>query len=129
MAVIVTNQPAALAAKAAGDDHSDRLRDGSDPVSDGLVASLNRPGGNVTGVVFISSALGAEAAGAVASACPKATMIAVLANPVNPETEADRRDVQTAAQEFGLQLILSDVAASATSRQPLRPSSNMGQAD
>ena len=108
-AVIVTNQPGALAAKAAGTTIPIVFASGTDPVSDGLVASLNRPGGNLTGVVFISSALGAKRLEILRQLAPKATMIAMLANPVSAETEAERRDVQTAAQEFGLRLVLSDV--------------------
>ncbi len=128
-AVIVTNQPGALAAKAAGTTIPIVFASGTDPVSDGLVASLNRPGGNLTGVVFISSALGAKRLEILRQLAPKATMIAMLANPVSAETEAERRDVQDAAQEFGLRLVLSDVLARATSRQPLQPSSSVGQAD
>ena len=99
----------ALAAKAAGTTIPIVFASGTDPVSDGLVASLNRPGGNLTGVVFISSALGAKRLEILRQLAPKATMIAMLANPVSAETEAERRDVQTAAQEFGLRLVLSDV--------------------
>ena len=108
-AVIVTNQPGALAAKAAGTTIPIVFASGTDPVSDGLVASLNRPGGNLTGVVFITSALGAKRLEMLRQLAPKATMIAMIANPVSPETEAERRDVQNAAQEFGLRLVLSDV--------------------
>ena len=109
-AVIVTNQPGALAAKAAGTTIPIVFASGTDPVSDGLVASLNRPGGNLTGVVFISSALGAKRLEILRQLAPKATMIAMLANPVSAETEAERRDVQNAAQEeFGLRLVLYDV--------------------
>jgi len=107
--VIVTNQPGALAAKAAGTTIPIVFASGTDPVSDGLVASLNRPGGNLTGVVFITSALGAKRLEMLRQLAPKATMIAMIANPVSPETEAERRDVQNAAQEFGLRLVLSDV--------------------
>jgi len=107
--VIVTNQPGALAAKAAGTTIPIVFASGTDPVSDGLVASLNRPGGNLTGVVFITSALGAKRLEMLRQLAPKATMIAMIANPVSPETEAERRDVQNAAQEFGLRLFLSDV--------------------
>ena len=108
-AVIVTNQPGALAAKAAGTTIPIVFASGTDPVNEGLVASLNRPGGNLTGVVFITSALGAKRLEILRQLVPKATMIAMLANPLSPETEAERRDVQNAAQEFGLRLVLYDV--------------------
>ena len=53
----------------------------------------------------------------------------MLANPLSPETEAERRDVQNAAQEFGLRLSFTMFSARATSRPPLQPSSSVGQAD
>jgi ABC-type uncharacterized transport system substrate-binding protein len=99
--VIVTNQPGALAAKAAGATIPIVFASGTDPVNDGLVASLNRPGGNLTGVVFITSALGAKRLEILRQLVPNATMIAMLANPISPETEAERRDVENAAKGFG----------------------------
>jgi putative ABC transport system substrate-binding protein len=83
---------------------------GSDPVRDGLVASLNRPGGNVTGVVFFSSTLGAKRLELLRQLVPKATTIAVLVNPNTPEMEAERRDVQAAAQAVEQQLIWHDAS-------------------
>ena len=62
-------------------------------------------------MIFITSGLGAKRLELLRQLVPKATMIAVLVNPISPETEAERRDVQTAAQEFGLRLVLSDVSA------------------
>ena len=109
MAVIVANVNAALAAKAATTTVPIVFVTGSDPVRDGLVASLNRPGGNVTGVVFLPAVRG-EATGAVAPARPRATTIAVLVNPRTPETEAERRDLQAAAQAIGQQLFVLDVS-------------------
>ena len=84
---------------------------GSDPVQDGLVTSLNRPGGNVTGVSFFSSALGAKRLELLRQLVPSATTIAVLVNPDNPNTEADRRDVQAAALAIGQQLIVLDASS------------------
>jgi putative ABC transport system substrate-binding protein len=107
--VIVTNQPGALAAMAAGTTIPIVFASGTDPVSDGLVASLNRPGGNLTGVVFITSALGAKRLEILRQLVPKATTIAMLANPISKETEAERRDVQNAAQAFGHLLFVFDV--------------------
>jgi putative ABC transport system substrate-binding protein len=107
--VIVTNQPGALAAKAAGTTIPIVFASGTDPVSDGLVASLNRPGGNLTGVVFITSALGAKRLDILRQLVPNATMIAMLANPISPETEAERRDVENAAKGFGHLLAVYDV--------------------
>jgi putative ABC transport system substrate-binding protein len=79
------------------------------PVRDGLVASLNRPGGNVTGVVFISGDLGSKRLGLLRQLVPKATTIAVLIYPNTPETEAERKDLLAAAQATGQQLLVIDV--------------------
>ena len=84
---------------------------GSDPVRDGLVASLNRPGGNVTGVVFFTSVLGAKRLDLLRQLVPKATLIAMLVNPGSPDTEAEQRDVQAAAQAIGQQLITLDASS------------------
>ena len=77
---------------------------GGDPVRDGLVASLNRPGGNVTGVSLFRRRVGAKRLELLRQLVPKATTIAVLVNPDNPDTDAERRDVQAAAQAIGQQL-------------------------
>jgi putative ABC transport system substrate-binding protein len=82
---------------------------GSDPVRDGLVASLNRPGGNVTGVVFFTSVLGGKRLELLHQLVPNATMIGMLVNPNTAETERERNDVQAAAQAIGQQLIILDV--------------------
>ena len=84
---------------------------GGDPVRDGLVASLNRPGGNVTGVVFFAAVLGAKRLELLRQLVPKATTIAMLVNPNTSNTEAERRDVQAAAQAIGQQLIILDVSS------------------
>jgi putative tryptophan/tyrosine transport system substrate-binding protein len=108
VAVIVGNQLSALAAKAATSTVPIVFAYGGDPVIDGLVASLNRPGGNVTGVVFILGVLGAKRLELLRQIVPKATTIAVLVNSNSAETEAERRDVQAAAQALGQQLIIRD---------------------
>jgi putative ABC transport system substrate-binding protein len=111
VAVIVVNAPSALVAKGATTTVPIVFATGSDPVKDGLVASLNRPGGNVTGVVFTAGALGAKRLDLLRKLVPSATTIGVLVNPNSPETEAERRDVQAAAQAIGQQLILLDVSS------------------
>ena len=109
-AVIVGDTTSARAAKAASTTVSIIFATGADPVRDGLVASLNRPGGNVTGVVFFNAVLGAKRLELLRQLAPKAPTIGVLVNPSNPSAEAERRDVQAAAQALGQQLIVLDVS-------------------
>jgi putative tryptophan/tyrosine transport system substrate-binding protein len=109
--VIVANNPSALAAKDATTTLPIVFVTGNDPISEGLVASLNRPAGNVTGVVFITSVLGAKRLELLRQLVPKATTIALLVNPNTTETEAERTDVQNAAQALGQQLIVFDVTS------------------
>jgi putative ABC transport system substrate-binding protein len=110
VAVIVGNHNAAVAAKAATTTIPIIFATGSDPVRDGLVASLNRPGGNITGVAFLVTGLGAKRLDLLRQLAPKATLIAMLVNPGSVDTEAERRDVQAAAQRLGQQLIILDAS-------------------
>jgi putative tryptophan/tyrosine transport system substrate-binding protein len=78
---------------------------GGDPVQLGLVASLNRPGGNVTGVSFFASQLEAKRLGLLQELAPKANVVAVLVNPNNhPAAELQSGEVREAARSLGLQL-------------------------
>ncbi|MFL6796294.1 MAG: ABC transporter substrate-binding protein [Xanthobacteraceae bacterium] len=106
-AVIVTNTSGALTAKAAGTATPIVFATGSDPVRDGLVASLNRPGGNFTGVVFIASELGTKRLELLRQLAPKATTIGMLVGQSGTETEVERADVAKAAQALGLQLVVA----------------------
>jgi putative ABC transport system substrate-binding protein len=77
---------------------------GGDPVQLGLVSSLNRPGGNMTGVSFITTAIVAKMLEMLHEAVPKAAVIAALVNPANPNSVSDAREAQDAARFLGLQL-------------------------
>jgi putative tryptophan/tyrosine transport system substrate-binding protein len=76
----------------------------ADPVRIGLVASLNRPGGNVTGVTELGAELGAKRLGLLRELVPSATSIAVLVNPTRPGVDAQSAQAQEAAQALGLPL-------------------------
>jgi putative tryptophan/tyrosine transport system substrate-binding protein len=73
---------------------------GEDPVKFGLVASLDRPGGNLTGISFLATALGAKRLNLIRELLP-AKMVAFLVNPNNPETEGQTLDLQVAASTVG----------------------------
>jgi putative ABC transport system substrate-binding protein len=94
----------ALAAKAATGAIPIVFGHGSDPVKFGLVASLNRPGGNITGVTFLTTELEPKRLGLLRELMPKATVIAVLTNPTNPNVENQSRALKEAASTLGLQL-------------------------
>jgi putative ABC transport system substrate-binding protein len=96
--------PAALAAKAATSTIPICFVIGSDPVKMGLVSSLNRPGGNATGVTFFSALVGAKRLGLLRELVPTANGFALLLNPTNPNAEIVSKDLQTAAQTLGLQI-------------------------
>jgi putative tryptophan/tyrosine transport system substrate-binding protein len=96
----------ALAAKAATQTIPIVFSIGGDPVRLGLVASYNRPGGNITGVSSLNNVLASKQFEALHELVPKATTIAMLINPDNPNAANDVKDVQTAAQKLGLQLVV-----------------------
>src|SRR5215831_12451945 len=107
-AVIVANTAGAFAAKAATTTVPVVFATGTDPVRDGLVASLNRPGANFTGVIFITSELGTKRLELLRQIAPQATTVAMLVMPSGKETEVERVDVAKAAQALGLQLVVAD---------------------
>ena len=79
---------------------------GSDPVKAGVVASLNRPEGNVTGVSFLINSLGTKRVELISQLVPRASTIGMLANPNNPDAEIETRDAQAAAQALGRKLLI-----------------------
>ena len=109
VAVIVGNSTAALVAKAATTTIPIVFLGGGDPVGEGLVASLHRPGGNVTGVHFFFGVLGPKRLELLRQLMPSATTIAMLVNLNSHVAEAERREVLAAAQAIGQQLVVLDV--------------------
>jgi putative ABC transport system substrate-binding protein len=104
VAVIVAFGPGALAAKAATSTIPIVFAGGSDPVQLGLVASFNRPGGNITGYTGISEKLVGKQLGLLRELLPRAVRFAALVNPANPTAESTITDLKTAALAIGGQL-------------------------
>jgi putative ABC transport system substrate-binding protein len=96
--------PPTLAAKAATSTIPIAFGIGPDPVELGLVASFNRPGGNMTGVAVISDDLTAKRVELLHELAPQAAVIALLVNPTNRGTETEARLAQDAARSLGLEL-------------------------
>jgi putative ABC transport system substrate-binding protein len=107
VAVIVESSNAgALAAKQATATIPIIFSVGGDPVRLGFVASLSRPGGNMTGVYQFTTGLETKRLGLLNQMVPNATTIAALVNPIYPGAETQVRDVQEAAKRLGVQLII-----------------------
>ena len=81
---------------------------GGDPVETGLVASLNRPGGNITGATFLTAVLGAKRLGLLRELVPGAPVVALLVNPNTFVGQVQIRDVQEAARALGQSLVVLD---------------------
>ena len=109
--LIVGNTPSAFAAKAGTTTVPIVFVTGGDPVIDGLVDSLNRPGSNLTGVSFLTGASGTKRLELLRQLAPKAAALAVLMDPDPnvPQAQAELRDVQAAARTNGQQLIIVEV--------------------
>jgi putative ABC transport system substrate-binding protein len=107
VAVIATGDTAsALAAKSASMTIPIVFLLGADPIKVGLVASLNRPGGNITGVSFLANSLPAKLFELLHEAAPSAALVGSLVNPTNPNSQTDMRDVQAAADSLGQKLLV-----------------------
>ena len=112
--IAATSTPAALAAKAANTTIPIVFTTASDPVSLGLVASLARPGGNMTGATQLNMELGPKRLELMHQLLPKATTIALVVNPTNPRVAAvQTRDAQEAVRALGLQLRILEASTEA----------------
>ena len=84
---------------------------GSDPVALGYVASLHRPGGNVTGVVLLTSNLGAKRLGLLRQLLPNVDAVGVIVNPTYPVAAAQLKEVEAAAARLNVRLIVTNASA------------------
>jgi putative tryptophan/tyrosine transport system substrate-binding protein len=109
--IIAMPTPAAVAAKAATKSIPIVFTTGADPVEIGLVASLNRPGGNLTGNSTLLTATVAKRLELLHQLVPTATPIAYLVNPTNPVlAETETRELQVAARILGVRLLTLDAS-------------------
>jgi putative tryptophan/tyrosine transport system substrate-binding protein len=102
--IAATGTPAAVAAKAATATIPIVFDTAGDPIKLGLVASLNRPGHNLTGVTLLNSELVSKRLGLLHDLLPTATIIGLLVNPTDPRADTQTRDMQEAAHLLGLQI-------------------------
>jgi putative ABC transport system substrate-binding protein len=102
--VATAGTPTIRAAKAATSTIPIVFVIGGDPVMFGIVASLNRPGGNITGITLVASELAAKRLGLLLELLPTAAVIGVLVNPNNPISETELTELQAAARTLGRQL-------------------------
>jgi putative tryptophan/tyrosine transport system substrate-binding protein len=107
--VIFCDNIAALAAKSATTSIPIVFAGGGDAIKEGLVASLNRPGGNVTGVNFFTGAIGTKRLELLHQIAPNRAKIGVLVQPSTPQTDEERKELEAAAESTGQQLLVAQV--------------------
>jgi putative tryptophan/tyrosine transport system substrate-binding protein len=103
--------PAALAAKAATSTIPIVFVTGFDPIKAGLVASLNRPGGNITGVHVFLIGLEGKRLGLLRELVPQAALMGLLVNPSSPDSEAQSKALQAAARAIGQQIVVVEAGS------------------
>jgi putative ABC transport system substrate-binding protein len=111
ISLIACDNFAARAAKAATATVPIVFAGGGDPVQEGLVASLNRPGSNVTGIVFLTGLLGAKRLELLRQLAPKATVVALLVQRDTPQSKAERIELEAAAQGIVQQLLVLEASS------------------
>jgi putative tryptophan/tyrosine transport system substrate-binding protein len=128
VAVIFTagNLPTALAAKAATQAVPIVFFTGADPVESGLVASLARPGGNITGVTVLGVGVTLRRLGLLHELVPAATTIAYLINQANPGSEAGLKELTEAASRLGVRLLILKAANPSEIERALAPLAEQG---
>jgi putative tryptophan/tyrosine transport system substrate-binding protein len=113
VSAILANAPAVLAAKAATTTIPIVFTSGGNPIELGFVSSLSQPGGNVTGVSFLSNELGGKRLELLRELVPAATSVGFLANPTRPSFQSEVKDAQQAAQALGVKLIILNASTEA----------------
>jgi putative ABC transport system substrate-binding protein len=111
--IVAADVVSAHAAKAATSTIPIVFLSGIDPVKEGLVASLNHPGTNLTGMYFFAGGLSAKRLELLRAVVPKPKLIGVLVNPKNPNFEVQLSDIRTAAREIGQDLLIVNASAEA----------------
>ena len=111
IALFACDNFAARAAKAGTTTVRIVFAGGGDPVQEGLVASLNHPGGNITGIVFLTGLLGAKRLELLRELAPKATVMALLIQRGTPQSRAERSELEAASQRIGQQLLVLEASS------------------
>jgi ABC-type uncharacterized transport system substrate-binding protein len=108
--IVASGTPSAVAAKAATSTVPIVFSTGIDPVAQGLVASMNRPGSNATGVAVFTNELGPKRLGLLCELAPKADLIAFVVNPHSAISPSQIKAVQSAAQALGKKILVVNAA-------------------